>query len=86
MRPTRPAPQIRRDKLPTRLNHVIHSSDQFTLPSVRDNMMFAAREALSRFVRNNWQEILRIDREMGLGVDFDTFVVPYMTSLVNDRR
>ncbi len=38
-----------------------------------------ALEVLTRFARENWPEILRIHHEMGLGWDFDTFVVPHVT-------
>jgi len=34
---------------------------------------------LTQFAKDNWQEILRIDREMGLGFDFNRFVVPHIT-------
>lgn len=37
------------------------------------------RELTINFARANWDEILRIDREMGLSADFDSYVVPAMT-------
>lgn len=38
-----------------------------------------ALATLAEFIRNNWDEVLRIDREMGFGHDFDTLVVPHIT-------
>jgi len=37
-----------------------------------------AKESLLNWARENWSEVLRIDQEMGLGVDYDTFIVPFM--------
>jgi len=37
------------------------------------------RSLTINFTRENWEDILRIDREMGLGSDFDEYVVPAMS-------
>ena len=39
-----------------------------------------ALDTLTQFARDNWDDVLRIDAEMGFGADFDTFVVPHIIS------
>ena len=53
-------------------------------PGENDNESDGSAEALdvlTQFTRDNWDDILRIDREMGLGGDFDTFVVPHILQI-----
>ncbi len=40
------------------------------------------REELLAFAANNWLELQRIDREMGLSGDFESHVVPFMSKLL----
>lgn len=66
----------RRDRvlfaLVVQLQSVLESNDSIDADSLA---------SLTEFIRGNWVDILRIDREMGLGGDFDTYVVPYIGNI-----
>jgi hypothetical protein len=39
-----------------------------------------AKQELLQFARKNWENIKRIDREIGFGHDFNSFVVPILSA------
>lgn len=51
-----------------------------------DSSAALALSALSKFVRDNWSEVMRIERDMGFGASFDTFVVPYVTTFLSGQN
>ena len=72
------------DAIPKRRDSILyaialHLEMLFALGKLCDGQAIDEREITIRFSRENWDDILRIDREMGLSADFDFHVVPAMT-------
>lgn len=72
------------DAVPKRRDLVLYAiaidlETVFTPGESDDGLTKDQRALTIAFARETWDEILRIDREMGLSADFDSYVVPAMT-------
>ncbi|MCC9603373.1 hypothetical protein LOC67_22720 [Stieleria sp. JC731] len=71
------------DAIPSRRDQIlyaiaVHLEMLLTPGESCDDTTENDRELTISFARENWDDILRIDREMGLSGDFDLHVVPAM--------
>lgn len=76
------------DALPHRRDEVLYAlaiNLQIVLSpkSQRDPKLESERDLIIEFSRENWTDILRIDREMGLSGDFDAYVISFMTKTLS---